>query len=774
MKVHHDSAIGNYLEHQQHLLLRAIRTTNFIFLIGALVNCIWLPTVFWKVIIQNTAALIIILIGFVCSKIARRGQLRKAVRIYLSSAIALIALIALNVGQNFILNVVLILTIFVLLSTFLESPRFAHAWGIISAIAYSAALTARIFGPFEELTLVPTDLAGFYAFPVINFVAIALIGRGAALRLSNSLAQSEDARNQLEKKNHALKNAQAELHATNEQLQVELYERQRAEKALRKIHKELEKRVENRTAELASANEDLRREIMERKQADKALRESEERFREMAENIREVFWLFDWQAQKVIYVSPAYESVWGRSTRDLYNSYDDWAESIHPDDLAYAQESFAKIVESGGGDPREYRIVRPDREVRWISDRGFAIRNEEGKVTRITGIAEDITGKKQLEDQLLQAQKLEAIGTLAGGVAHDFNNLLMGIQGHASLMLYDLDCSHPHFEPLQNIEKQVRNGAHLASQLLGYARKGKYDVQPINLNHLVEETADAFGRTRKGIVIHYELASNLGSIEADQGQIEQVLLNLYINAADAMVGGGRLILMTENVSDVEMRGKMYDPKPGAYVLLSVTDTGNGMAKETQERIFEPFFTTKEMGKGTGLGLASVYGIIKGHGGYIDVDSEIGRGTTFQIYLPASRKTTTEKAAETPENIFGGKETILLVEDEAMVLDVSVKMLGKMGYTVLSAKNGSEAIKAYNQNQKTIDMVILDMVLPEMDGGQVYDRLKEIHSDVKVLLASGYSVDSQAKQILSRGCNGFIQKPFNIKELSSKIKGVLAG
>jgi CheY-like chemotaxis protein len=239
-----------------------------------------------------------------------------------------------------------------------------------------------------------------------------------------------------------------------------------------------------------------------------------------------------------------------------------------------------------------------------------------------------------------------------------------------------------------------------------------------------------------------------------------------------MLGGGKLFLKTSNVTHEDMKDKIYDAKPGRYVLLEVMDTGVGIDKETQERIFDPFFTTKEMGKGTGLGLASVYGIIKGHGGYVDVYSEKGRGTTFQIYLPASDKKADTKSIGKSIDLYNGTETILLVEDEEAVLDVGIKMLGKMGYNVLTAKNGQEAIVLYKEKQDTIDMVILDMVLPEMGGGEVYDAIKEINPDVRVLLASGYSIESQAKQILSRGCNGFIQKPFNLRELSAKIREIL--
>lgn len=512
--------------------------------------------------------------------------------------------------------------------------------------------------------------------------------------------------------------------------------------------------------------------ITERKRALEELRRSEERFREMAENIREVFWLFDWAEQKTIYVSPAYEAIWGRSIEDLYDRYSEWAESIHPDDLAHAQESFVEIAHTGGGQIREYRIIRPDGSIRWISDRGFAVKDEKGQIVRIAGIAEDITDRKQLETQLQQIRKMEAIGTLAGGIAHDFNNLLMAVQGNVSYLLYDMDPTHPHYKSLKNIEKQVRSGAKLTSQILGYARKGKHEIKPIDLNGLVEEISETFSRTRKDITIERQLAQDLYPIEGDQSQIEQILLNLYANAADAMPSGGNLVLKTMNATHKDFKGKQYDPKPGAYVLLAVTDNGTGMDEKTKERIFEPFFTTKELGRGTGLGLASVYGVVKGHGGYIDVESRKNLGTTFSVYLPSSKKRTYRSIKET-ELAFRGNEMILLVDDEEMVLEIAAQLLRKLGYGVLEAGGGREAVDIFMQRKQEIDLVILDMVMPGMGAGDVYDHIKDIDPDVKVLLSSGYNMDGQASEILARGCDGFIQKPYSINELSKKLRDILS-
>jgi CheY-like chemotaxis protein len=347
----------------------------------------------------------------------------------------------------------------------------------------------------------------------------------------------------------------------------------------------------------------------------------------------------------------------------------------------------------------------------------------------------------------------------------------MSIQGNTSLILFDIDTTHAYHEPLKNIENQIEKGAKLTKQLLGYARKGKYNVAPFNLNQIVEESSEAFGRTRREITIRRELTNELYSIEADQGQIEQILYNLYVNAADAMPGGGELFIETSNVIHEDIKSEQYDPKPGHYVRLMVRDTGIGIDETIKERIFEPFFTTKETGQGTGLGLASVYGITKSHDGYIEVDSEQGKGSTFNIYLPASEKKPLD-LPETRTHIIEGSGTILLVDDEEMVLEVSVKMLKKMGYTALEAHSGKEAVDIFRDNSEIIDLVILDLIMPDIGGGEVYDRIKAINPGVKVLLSSGYSIGGQATDIMKRGCDGFIQKPFKANELSGKLKEII--
>ncbi|MFH2076601.1 MAG: response regulator, partial [Pseudomonadota bacterium] len=339
------------------------------------------------------------------------------------------------------------------------------------------------------------------------------------------------------------------------------------------------------------------------------------------------------------------------------------------------------------------------------------------------------------------------------------------------LMLLDLDPSQPHYERLNRIEEQVQSGADLTRQLLGFARGGRYDVKPADMNNILENSSSMFGRTKKEITIHRKFRKDLRPVEVDRGQMEQVFMNLYVNAWQAMPGGGEIYLETEDVLLSDEQAVPYAIKPGKYVKISVTDTGTGMDEKTRERIFDPFFTTKGMGRGTGLGLATVYGIIKGHKGMIHVDSEPGHGTTFHIYLPASKREVVKEKRATG-TIARGTETILLVDDEKMVLEVSKELLESTGYRVYPAGSGQEALAVYMEKQKEIDLVILDMIMPGISGGETFDRLREINSGIKVLLSSGYSIEGQAQEILARGCNGFIQKPFQIGKLSGKIREML--
>ncbi|MFO7688815.1 MAG: response regulator [Desulfobacterales bacterium] len=393
---------------------------------------------------------------------------------------------------------------------------------------------------------------------------------------------------------------------------------------------------------------------------------------------------------------------------------------------------------------------------------------------RMAGLEFDLMEKEReqerIREQMYRAQKLESLGLLAGGVAHDFNNLLMGIQGRASLMLDEGNTPLPLIEHIRAIEEYVNRAAELTRQLLGFARGGKYDVKPADINVVLDHSAQMFGRTKKEISIHMDFAPDLKPVEIDRRQIEQVFLNLFVNAWHAMPEGGKLTLKTANVLLDEADVEPHGTAPGRYVKISVTDTGIGMDAATLKKIFDPFFTTRKMGRGTGLGLAMVYGIVKNHEGLISVHSDVGQGSTFSIWLPASDKQIVAEEKDA-ERRLSGTESILLVDDEAMITAVGEKMLLRLGYRVCVASGGKAAVELFRRNHNDIQLVIIDMIMPDMNGGETFDRLREIQPDVKVLLSSGYSLDEQAQAILNRGCRGFIQKPFNLTELSREIRKI---
>ena len=396
----------------------------------------------------------------------------------------------------------------------------------------------------------------------------------------------------------------------------------------------------------------------------------------------------------------------------------------------------------------------------------------------ILNVARDVTArieaekeKKQLETQLIHSQKMEAVGTLAGGIAHDFNNLLMGIQGYASLMRLQTEEGDPNDEYIQGIENAVTNAANLTNQLLGFARKGKYTLRHTSLNRIVENSTKMFTRTKKEIVTHLQLQDDIWTVKVDQGQIEQVLINLFLNAWHAMPDGGDIFIQTENIYLSKDYCQSFEVPAGNYVKTSVTDTGSGIGKDIIERIFEPFFTTKDVGKGTGLGLASAYGIIKNHNGIIRVYSEIGNGTTFNIYLPAADDNAANEIKVTSD-LLKGNEKILLVDDEEETIQVEELMLKELGYSVLPALSGQEAVMLYKDHMAGLDLVALDMIMPEMNGKDTFDELKRLNPKVKVLLVSGYSLNKQIEELMERGCDGFIQKPFDIVQLSQKLREVL--
>ena len=525
--------------------------------------------------------------------------------------------------------------------------------------------------------------------------------------------------------------------------------------------------LEAKQEELREANLLLHQEVSERRGAEKALRESEERLKAIIETNPNPIVVYDHRGDPE-YLNFAFTHVFGWDLDDLRKRH-----------IPFDQHDFKDAIDANAGEASHSGTIVSFESLRQtktddvvdvlISAAPFT--KPDGQPAGLVVNFTDITELKKLKAQLQTAQKMEAIGTLAGGIAHNFNNVLMGIQGMTTLMLLEKSDSHPDYQRLRSIIEYSNGAAELTKDLLAFARGGKYEVKATDLNHLIRRETEMFARTKKELRVtgHYDEA--LWSVEVDQGQMRQVMMNLYVNAWQAMPSGGDLNIRTENVVINEKFDAPFEIRPGKYVKIALADTGIGMDPETLQKIFDPFFTTKKMGRGTGLGLASVYGIVKNHSGFIIVNSEKGEGTTFNVYLPASAKKVDREQATSPE-LLRGTETVLLVDDEQMILEVGREMLETLGYGVLTAESGEEAVERYERNRHAIDIVILDMVMPGMGAEETYEMLKAGNPDIRVLLSSGYSLNGRAEKIMMLGCNGFIQKPFNLENLSRKIRKII--
>jgi PAS domain S-box-containing protein len=490
-------------------------------------------------------------------------------------------------------------------------------------------------------------------------------------------------------------------------------------------------------------------------------KESDERFRQMAAGIDQIFWMLDAGTNRILYVSPAFERVWGRA-REMIFDRAGLLETVHPDDRARVGEYLkSHAIEAS---KETYRIIRPDGAVRWILDRSFPVFDEAGKLYRITGTLEDITDRRALEEQLRQAQKMEAVGRLAGGIAHDFNNLLTVVGGYLHMVLDATPPSDPRHDNLKQILAASNRANALTSQLLAFGRKQMVQPKLVQLNNLLTNMEALL---RRVMGEHIRLATDLGldlpCVKADPNQIEQVLINLAANARDAMPEGGEFRIRTALTA-----GREADPR----VSIEISDTGCGMAHDVLEHIFEPFFTTKEVGKGTGLGLSTVYGIIQQNHGTISVSSIPGRGTRFEILLPPAAENEEARAAASPLESLRGTETILVAEDEPAVRTLVCGTLEGLGYTVLQAADGHEAVCVL-QEHGPIHLLLTDVVMPVMGGRELAKRVRSAGPSTKVVYMSGYTDDTLAFQGPPQPGSSHIQKPFTPAALAEKLREVLS-
>ena len=662
---------------------------------------------------------------------------------------------------------------------------------------------------------------------------------------------------------------------------------QEAQEALRQTNEELEGRVAERTASLAATNE--------------ALRESEQRLRQLTENISEVFWMRDLAQNQVLYVSPAYETLWCRTCKSLYESPQSWFEAIHPEDRERVQQA-ALARRAKNIYDEEFRIVRPDGTVRWVRDRAFPVRDSAGLADQVVGVTQDVTvhkeaeaeqlqrsetrfrlliehasdlitvlnleglirfqspslervlgyaptellgrsvfefvpredlpqtrvsieralsepsatvslecrfrhqdgqwrilqssgralpvdggealmvlnsrdvtEQKHLEAQLRQSQKMEAVGQLAGGVAHDFNNLLSVIFGHSELLEMSLPRGQQLWESVTEIGRAAERAAALTRQLLAISRQQVLEFQVLDLNAVVAKAEKMLHRLiGEDVQLTTRLEPDLSPVWADPGQIDQVLLNLAVNARDAMPKGGTLNFDTRNIEiDPTYSSTHPELHPGRYVLMAVTDTGCGMTLEIQARIFEPFFTTKGVGQGTGLGLSVVHGIVEQCGGHVEVSSVPERGTMFEIYLPVVEEPAARAAERVPTKLPQGRgETVLLVEDETPVRNVTLLLLEKLGYRVLEAANAEEAFSLVESGQAKIELLLTDVIMPGRSGPELAAALSSRDPGLKVLFQSGYTGEAVLRRANIKPDMVFLKKPFTLANLAKKIREVL--
>ena len=522
--------------------------------------------------------------------------------------------------------------------------------------------------------------------------------------------------------------------------------------------------------------------ITEQKKAEKALRSSEQKYRELANSLPQIVFESDREGN-LTFVNRIALNIFGYEKDDVELGAN-VLQMVIPEDRERVRDNIARAMQGQAMAGIEYTALKKNGETFPVIVHSNRIIHDD-VIKGMRGIIFDITERKKAEEdkekmqvRAQQAQKMEAVGTLAGGIAHDFNNLLQAITGYSDLLLLRKQETHPDYKFLRGIQKAGERAGQLVQQLLIFSRRMDTEKSPLDLNRELEQTINILERTiPKMIEIRFSRVEDLWTVNANNVQIEQMLLNLGSNAADAMPDGGVLTLQVRNtvLEDHYLQGHP-GAVPGNYVMLSISDTGHGMDRETVEHIFEPFYTTKEIGKGTGLGLASVYGIVKAHNGVVNCYSEVGVGTTFRIYLPATEPAGVGAAGRSAVDspLIGGTETLLIVDDEDSIRDVATQILEQFGYRVLVAANGEEALKVFKNQGHHIDLIILDIGMPGMGGHKCLTEILTLEPAAKVLLASGYSLDDRLSRTIESGAGGFIPKPYQISELLDSVRQALDG
>ena len=514
------------------------------------------------------------------------------------------------------------------------------------------------------------------------------------------------------------------------------------------------------------------RDVTDERASHEALRATEERFEGILQSIDDFVWSQDAASREMVYISPSVERIYGIRPEAMRANTRIWLEVIHPDDRERVASYLPSLLATGRASA-EYRIVHADGGIRHVHDKAWAVRDAAGRAIRYDGIVRDVTEQKQLESQFRQSQKMEAVGLLAGGIAHDFNNLLTAIGGYAELLLARFDEGDPRREHAQAVKRAAARATSLTRQLLAFSRRQVLQPQVFDLNELVADMQALLERlVGEDVEVAVKTDPDLGRVLADPGQIEQVVMNLVVNARDAMPDGGRMTLRTENVEILGSDGN-GGPRAGAYVALSVSDTGIGMDEHVRARIFEPFFTTKPTGKGTGLGLSTVYGIVEQSGGHVGVESTRGAGTTFRVLLPRNDRPVDKPRAAVPAKPApAGRQTLLVVEDEPAIRELACEVLESEGFDVLAAADGREALETARRHADRIRVVITDVVMPRMGGIELADGLGAVLPEAAIVFMSGYSEHVVRGEKGIASASGFLQKPFTPADLVRQAREAL--